>query len=138
MCSKPPQFLPLLKYWGHLKNFYSNTTNCGFDGKNSPSTPQNVVSKLNFCKGCLQKFIFDTPFCGVEGEFLQLTPQFVELKANICHRHHNLWCLCRNFSNAPNISTGAEIVGVWKTKTYLEDFLCWFGFTQIWKLNLKI
>ena len=42
--SKPPQFQPLLKYWGHLKNFYSNTTNYGVDGKNLPSTPQIVVS----------------------------------------------------------------------------------------------
>ena len=42
--SKPPQFKPLLKYWGHLKNFYSNSTNYGVDGKNLPSTPQIVVS----------------------------------------------------------------------------------------------
>ena len=42
--SKPPQFQPLLKYWGHMKNFYSETTNYGVDGKNSPSTPQIVVS----------------------------------------------------------------------------------------------
>ena len=26
------------------------------------------------------------------------------------------------FFKCPNISTGAEIVGVWKTKSYLEDF----------------
>ena len=34
MLSIAPQFQPLLKYWGHLKNFYSDTTNYGVDGKN--------------------------------------------------------------------------------------------------------
>ena len=59
--SKPPQFQPLLKYWGHLKNFYLYTTNSvGVDGKNSPSTPQIVVSKVNFRRPRLQKFTFDT------------------------------------------------------------------------------
>ena len=106
-----------------------DTTNCGVNGKNSPSTPHNVVSKVNFCKGCLLKFTFDTTFCGVEGEFLPSTPQFVEAKVNFCHRHHNLWCSSRNVSTAPNTLTEAEIVGVWKTKSYLEGFvfrLAWY------------
>ena len=90
--------------------------------QNSPSTPQNVVPKVNFRRHPLQKFTFDTTFCGVEGEFLPSTPQFVVSKVTFCHRHHNLWCSSRNFSSAPNFSTGAEIVGVWKTKSYLEDF----------------
>ena len=30
--SKPPQFQPPVKYWGHFKNFNSDTTNCGVDG----------------------------------------------------------------------------------------------------------
>ena len=43
--SKHPQFQLLLKYWGHFKNLYSDTTNSvGVDGKNSPLTPQIVVS----------------------------------------------------------------------------------------------
>ena len=58
-----------------------------------------AVSKVNLCKGWLLKFTF----CGAKGEF-----------------HHNLWCLSRNFSCAPNISTGAEIVGAWKTKKLSE------------------
>ena len=49
--------------------------------------------------------------------------QFVVSKVNYCHRHHNLWCPSGNLSSAPNISTGAEIVGVWKTKSCLEDFM---------------
>ena len=136
MFSKHPQFQPLLKFWGHLKNFYSDTTKCGVDGKNSPSTLQNVVLKVNFYKGCLLKFTFNTTYCGVEGKFLPSTtncgveggflpstPQFVVSKVNFCHRHQqNLWCTSRNFLSAPNISTGAEIVGVWKTKSYLEYF----------------
>ena len=97
--SKPPQFQPLLKYWGHLKNFYSDTTNSvGVDGKNSPSTPQIVVSMAKihlrhhnlWCRW--QKFTFDTINCGVDSEFLLSTPQFVVSKVNFCHRHHNLWC----------------------------------------------
>ena len=122
LSSKHPQFQPLLNYWGHLKIFYSNTTNCGVNGKNSPSTPQNVVSKVNFRRHPLQKFTFDTTFCGVEGEYLPLTPQFLVAKVNFCHRHHNLWCLSTIFSSAPNILIGAKILGVWKTKSYLEDF----------------
>ena len=29
---------------------------------------------------------------------------------------------------------GSEIVGVWKTKSYLEDFLCYFGEIRLVKL----
>ena len=127
--SKPPQFQPPLKYWGHLKNFNSDTTNCGVDGKNSPSTPQIVVSMVKihyrhhnlWCRRWI--FVIVTTNCGHEGGFLPSTPQFVVSKVNFCHRHQqNLWCTSRNFLSAPNISTGAEIVGVWKTKSYLEDF----------------
>ena len=98
--SKPPQFQPLLKYWGHLKI--------------SSRTPQIVVlmAKIHLQHHILwcrrRIFAIDTTICGS--------------KANFCHRHHNLRCPSRNFSSAPNISTGAEIVGVWKTKCYLEDF----------------
>ena len=47
MLSIAPQFQPLLKYWGHLKNFYSDTTNygVGVDGKKSPLITQIVVSR---------------------------------------------------------------------------------------------
>ena len=84
MFSKPPQFQPRLKY----ENFNSDTTNSGVDGKSSLSTPQFMVSKLNFC-----------------------------------HQHHNLWCPSRDISSGPNISTEAEIVGVWKTKKLSERLL---------------
>ena len=52
------------------------------------------------------------------------TPQFVVSKGNFCYWHHNKWCPSRNFSSAPNNLTRAEIVGFWKTKSYLEDFYC--------------
>ena len=43
---------------------------------------------------------------------------------NFCHQHQqNLWGPSRNFLSAPNISAGAEIVGVRKTKSYLEDVM---------------
>ena len=101
MFSKPPQFQPLLKYWGHLKKLYSDTTNCGVDGKNSPSTPQNVVSKVNFRRHPLQKFTFDTTFCGGEGEFLPSTPQFVVSEYNFFKgpQYFNRGENCRGLEN---------------------------------------
>ena len=103
--------------------------NCGVNGKNSSLTPQNVVSKVNFCKGCLLKFTFDTTFCGVEGEFLPLTPQFVVSKVNFSHQHFIFWCPSKKFSSAPNISLiGAKTVmvwgkkGIWKTLWIMEFF----------------
>ena len=90
--SNPPQFHSLLKYWGYLKNFHSDTTNCGVDGKNSPSTPQIVLSMAKihlrhhilWCR--MKIFAIDTTICGVEGGFLPATPQFVvsELKFFKC------------------------------------------------------
>ena len=75
-----------------------------------------MVSKVNFChrdhKLWSRRWIFaiDTTICGVEGEFLPSTPtEFLVSE--------------EKFFKCPNISTGAEIVGVWKTKSYLEDFL---------------
>ena len=57
---------------------FSPCWNIGGTWKISTRTPQiMVVSKLNFCKGCLLKLTFNTTFCGVEGEFLPSTPQFV-------------------------------------------------------------
>ena len=38
--------------------FYSDTKNCGVDGKISPLTPQNVVSKVNF-----RRLLSHTIFC---------------------------------------------------------------------------
>ena len=47
MFSKPPQFQLLLKYWGHLKNFYLYTTNSvGVDGKISLLTPQLLLRTI--------------------------------------------------------------------------------------------
>ena len=129
-CTQTPQIMVLMakihlrlhKLWCWWQKFTFDTTNCGVDGKNSPSRPQNVVSKVDFRRHPLQKSTLDTTLCGVEGEFLPSTPQFVMSQVIFCHRHHNLWCPRRNFSSVPNISTVAEIVGVWKTKSYLEDF----------------
>ena len=80
--SKPPQFQPLLKYWGHLKNFYSDTTNYGVDGKKSPVTPQIVVLMakihLRHHKMWCQRRILaiDTTICGVRVEIFQVPPIF--------------------------------------------------------------
>ena len=42
---------------------------------------------------------------------------------NFCNQHQqNLSRPSRIFLSAPNISTGTEIVGVWKTKSYPEEF----------------
>ena len=38
------------------------------------------------------------------------------------------------FSSAPNISTGAKSVGVWKTKIYLEELLTILNHSQWLKL----
>ena len=101
-----------------------------------------MVWKVIFCKGFLLKFTFGTTFCGVEGEFLPSTPLFVVSKVNFSHWNHNSGCPSRTFLSAPNISTGTEIVGVWKAKkrnTLTLKFL--YGIVllrqayQIWRLT---
>ena len=53
--SKPPQFKPPLKYWKHMKNFNSDTTNCGVEDEFLASTPRFVESEKNFFE-CPQYF----------------------------------------------------------------------------------
>ena len=58
----------------------------------------------------------------VDGKFLPSTPQFVVPKLNFAIDTTIYGVGVEIFQVPPNISTGAKIVGVWKTKSYLEDF----------------
>ena len=96
------------KLWCQWQKFTFDTTNCGVNGKSSLSTPQNVVSKVNFRRHALQKITFDTTF--------------VVSKVNFCHWHHNLWCQSWNFSCAP-VERGLKLWGFGKQKVMWNTFV---------------
>ena len=48
-CFYNPTNLAPVEIWRALEKFLLGTTNCGVNGKNSPSTPQIKVSTVNFC-----------------------------------------------------------------------------------------
>ena len=130
--SKCPQFQPLLKYWGHLKNFYSDTTNSvGVDGKNSPSTPQIVVSmaKIHLRHHNLwywwQKFTFDAI-------------NVVSI-VNFYYRHHNLWC--RRWIFAIDTTIFGVRVEIFHAPPIFQRGLKLWGFGKqkvIWKIFVQV
>ena len=137
MCSKPPQFQPLLKYWGHLKNFYSNTTNCGVHGKNSPSTPQIVVSMAKIRLWHHKMWCPRLILGGIPCKNSTSTPHFVVSKENFCNWHHNLWCRRQIFA-IDTIICGVR-VEIFQVPPIFQQGLKLWGFGKqkvIWKTLL--